>query len=388
MGRVLEALDTHGIADDTLVIFTSDNGPWLNYGNHAGSTGPLREGKGTAFEGGPRVPALVRWPGRVPAGSVCRRMATTLDVLPTVAAVTGAALPGLEIDGVSILPLLEGDPSAAPRTVFYYYYGRELRAVREGRWKRVYSHRTRSYEGVEPGMDGHPGPYTFPVVPDALYDLETDVGETTDVAAEHTEVVARLDALAEQARVDLGDRLAGREGAEARGPGRRSFDRPADVRHLGAGASVVLAEPPNPAYAAGGAAVLTDGAFGSRDHADPRWIGFASEELLATIDLGQPRPVARVALDCLQAHSAWIFLPRRVEVSTSADGESWSAAGFLETAPDPDPERRAVALEVPVAAGPVRYVRVRAEGHTLPEWHPGRGENAWVFADEILILEE
>jgi len=387
VGRLLDALDRTGIARNTLFIFTSDNGPWLNYGNHAGSTGPLREGKGTAFEGGPRVPAIVRWPGRVPPGSVCRRMASTLDVLPTLAAITGSSLPALEIDGVSILPLLEGDPSVEPRSVFYFYYGHELRAVREGRWKRVYRHRTRSYQGVDPGMDGYPGPYTFPVVPDALYDLESDVGETRDVSADHPEVVARLDALAEEARATLGDRLTGREGTEVRGPGRRVFDRPSDVAHLGVGMPVSLGAPPNPAYGAAGAAALTDGAFGSRDHADPRWLGFSGTELSATVDLGTPRAVARVVLDCLQAQEAWIFLPRQVEVRTSADGERWSLAGRLETGDERDPERRAVPLEIRVPEGPVRYVRVVATPRTLPSWHPGAGEDAWIFADEILIQE-
>jgi arylsulfatase A-like enzyme len=387
VGRILDALERHGIADDTLVIFTSDNGPWLNYGNHAGSTGPLREGKGTAFEGGPRVPAIIRWPGRVAPGSVSRRMASTLDILPTVAAATHSALPPLEIDGVSILPVLEGDTAAEPRSVFYFYYGRELRAVREGRWKRVYEHRTRSYLGVAPGTDGYPGPYTFPVVPDALYDLESDIGETTDVSARHPEVVARLDALAEDARAALGDRLTGRVGEEVREPARRRFDRPDDVEHLGVGAVVTLAQPPSPQYAAGGAAALTDGRFGSRVHDDPRWLGFSGTDLDATVDLGQVMRIGRVALDCLQAQGSWIFLPRSVAIQASRDGESWTPLGTVETAPDPDDQRRATSLEVRFSVVEARFVRVRAAPHTLPAWHAGAGEGAWVFADEILIRE-
>jgi arylsulfatase len=221
VGEVLAALDRHGIADDTIVIFTTDNGPWLNFGNHAGSTGGLREGKGTAFEGGPRVPAIMRWPGHIEPGTVTRRMASTMDVLPTLAAITGAALPDKPIDGVSILPLLEGDADANPRDRFLFYYSGQLRGVREGRWKRVYEHRTRSYVGVEPGMDGLAGPYANPTVPTALYDLEADPGETTDVSAANPDIVARLDALAEEARASLGDRLKDRVGAEVRAAGRR-----------------------------------------------------------------------------------------------------------------------------------------------------------------------
>jgi arylsulfatase len=386
VGRILEALDRHGVADDTIVIFTSDNGPWLNFGNHAGSTGGLREGKGTAFEGGPRVPAIVRWPGHVEPGSVCRRMASTLDILPTLAAATGAALPPLEIDGVSILPLLEGEPGANPRNVFWFYYGHELRGVREGRWKRVYEHRTRSYVGVEPGMDGFPGPYAFPTVPDALYDLETDVAETTDVSAEHPDIVARLDAIAEEARATLGDRLTGRVGAEERAPGRRDFDRPDDVAHLGVGAAITLTDPPSPRYP-GDSSVLVDGRFASRDHTDSRWLGFTGVALEATIDLGEPKRIGRVALDCLQAQEPWIFLPKSVEVSTSADGETWTRAGSVESGTDEDRERKAVPMEVRFPAAQVRHVRVRATSHTLPDWHVGHGEDAWIFADEILIEE-
>ncbi len=387
VGQVLEALDRHGVAGNTLVIFTSDNGPWLNYGNHAGSTGGLREGKGTAFEGGPRVPAIMRWPGHIAPGSVCTRMASTLDVLPTLAAVTKAALPGVEIDGVSILPLLEGEEGADPREVFHFYYGGELRAVREGRWKRVYRHRTRSYQGVAPGMDGYPGAYAFPTVPDALYDLESDIGETTDVAAEHPDVVARLDRLADQMRRALGDRLTERVGEEVRGPGVRNFDRPETVAHAAVGAVVTLAAPPSPSYPGGGASTLADGQLGSRSHHDPRWLGFSDADLAATVDLGESRPVRRIALDCLHAPDAWILLPRSVEFSTSEDGEIWHAVGRVETRLDRDGERSAQALEVDVPGRAVRFVRVRARPWILPDGHAGAGERAWVFADEIIVQE-
>jgi len=231
VGEILEALDRNGLAESTIVIFMSDNGPWLNFGNHAGSSGPLREGKATAFEGGPRVPAIFRWPTRIPAGSVSERMASTIDILPTLAAATGAALPDRQIDGVNILPVLEGDESANPRDQFYFYFGAELRGVREGKWKRVYKHRSRSYRGVEPGRDGHPGPYMLRTVPAALYDLENDIGETTDVSAANPVVVRRLDALAESAREALGDRLTRRAGNAVRPPGRRKFDRPDSATH-------------------------------------------------------------------------------------------------------------------------------------------------------------
>ena len=138
LGEILNALSDNDLDDNTLVIFTSDNGPWLNYGNHAGSAFPLREGKGTMWEGGSRVPCIMRWPGRIPAGSVSHQLAATIDILPTIASITGAALPARPIDGVNIQSILEGDTCATPREEYYYYYGGELIAVRKGKMKLVF----------------------------------------------------------------------------------------------------------------------------------------------------------------------------------------------------------------------------------------------------------
>jgi arylsulfatase A-like enzyme len=202
------------------VVFASDNGPWLSYGDHAGSAGPLREGKGTAFEGGVRVPFVARWPGRIPAGSVVREPAMTIDVLPTIARLVGAPLPPLPIDGLDVTPLLLGEPGArSPHEALYLYYGTELRALRSGRYKLVLPHKSQTLDG-KAGSGGIPAKYKQVDVPLALYDLVADVGETTDVAAAHPEVVARLQALAEKAREDLGDSLTGRTGRNLREPGR------------------------------------------------------------------------------------------------------------------------------------------------------------------------
>jgi arylsulfatase len=205
VGQICEALKKQGLEKNTVIIFTSDNGPWLNFGNHAGSAGPLREGKGTVWEGGVRVPCIVRWPGRVRPGSVCDRLAATLDLLPTFAAIAGAPLPRRRIDGVNILPLLLGDNEANPRNEFYYYYGRDLKAVRLGSWKLHLPHTDRTYEGFEPGRDGLPGPTGTARIGYELYDLEKDVGERDNVIERLPDVAEQLMALAERALRDLGD---------------------------------------------------------------------------------------------------------------------------------------------------------------------------------------
>jgi len=158
VGEIVKALKKNGLDKNTLVIFTSDNGPWLNFGNHAGSTGGLREGKGNSFEGGQREPCLMWWPGHIAPGTICNKLAGTIDLLPTIAAIANAPLPEKKIDGVNILPLLLGDENANPRENFLYYYRKNsLEAVRKGTWKLVFAHPGRTYIGFAPGMDGFPG---------------------------------------------------------------------------------------------------------------------------------------------------------------------------------------------------------------------------------------
>jgi arylsulfatase A len=220
VGQILDALDRYQLADRTLVIFTSDNGPWLIYGNHGGSARPLREGKMTSFDGGVREPCVMRWPGHIPADTVCDEPVMTIDLLPTIAHLAGADVPGDRvIDGRDIWPLMAGEAGAkSPHEALYYYWGEGLQAVRAGRWKLHFPH---AYSHVsESGHDGKPGKVVPERVELALYDLETDRGETTNVAADHPDVVAQLQAYAEKAREDLGDKATNRKGANLRPAGR------------------------------------------------------------------------------------------------------------------------------------------------------------------------
>jgi arylsulfatase A-like enzyme len=207
VGEIMKALERNGLDKNTLVIFTSDNGPWLNFGNHAGSTGGLREGKGTSWEGGQRVPCIMRWPGIISEGVICNKLASAIDIMPTLAAITGASLPENKIDGVNILPLLLGDTTASPRHDFYYYYQQNsLEAVQSDYWKLTLPHTGITYVGSEPGKDGWPGK-TLSVTTyyPELYDLRRDPGERYNVASVYPEIVNQLQALAAKARIDLGD---------------------------------------------------------------------------------------------------------------------------------------------------------------------------------------
>ena len=217
-GLILDHLKTLGLDDRTLVIYTSDNGPWLGFGDQSGSAAPLRGGKLTTWEGGVRVPCIMRWPQEIPAGTTCSELATIMDIMPTLAHLSGAPLPGdRTIDGRNLWPLMQARAGAkSPHAVYYYYAGTWLQAVRAGRWK-LHLARPESRAGIY----GECAPWlavnTTLMDAPALYDLQVDAGETRDVAAQHPDVVARLLALADEARAELGD--YGRRGSGVRPTG-------------------------------------------------------------------------------------------------------------------------------------------------------------------------
>jgi len=221
VGQILETLRRLKLAENTLVIFTADNGPWLSYGDHAGSAAPLREGKGTMFDGGCREPTIMWWPGKIPADTVCDTPAMTIDILPTVAEIIGAKLPEHKIDGRSIWPLVAGLPDAkSPQEAYYFYWGKELQAVRQGKWKLHFPHDYRTLSGRSGGTGGSPARYDQAKIDLSLFDLEADPGETTDVKSEYPEVVERLSKLADSMREDLGDSARNMTGTGIRPAGK------------------------------------------------------------------------------------------------------------------------------------------------------------------------
>jgi len=229
VGQIVDTLRRHKLEKNTLVIFTADNGPWLSYGDHAGSAAPLREGKGTMFDGGCREPTVMWWPGRIPAGTVCRTPAMTIDLLPTFAHLVGAKLPAHAIDGRNIWPLIAAEPGAkSPHEAYYFYWGRHLEAVRMGRWKLHFPHAYRTLGGRPGGTGGVPVRYEQAKIGLSLFDMEQDPGEMQDVAAAHPDVVAQIRRLADQMRAELGDSATKQQGAGGREPGRLE---PGDLRY-------------------------------------------------------------------------------------------------------------------------------------------------------------
>ena len=222
VGRILDALKQNGLEENTLVIFTSDNGPWLSYGNHAGSALPFREGKGTAWEGGQREPFIIKYPNKLKAGQVIDVPVMAIDMLPTIAALTNSKLPELTIDGKDVWNVLSGESVKSPQKAYFFYYRvNELFGVRYGKWKMYFPHRYRTMDGQEPGKDGIPGEYRMIDLEEiVLYDVEKDVSETKNVADSNPEVVAEIKLLTNDMRSKLGDSLLNLEGSETREPGR------------------------------------------------------------------------------------------------------------------------------------------------------------------------
>lgn len=200
VGEILTALDETGVADNTLVVFTSDNGPWISYGNHAGST-PFREAKGTGFEGGTRSACVMRLPGRIPAGGVSDAMLCTIDLLPTVARLAHAPLPHRPVDGRDVWDLIAGRPgSKNPHDYYAFTTAASFDGIvsGDGRWKLHVPHAYRTL--VKAGQDGMPGSYRQAQIGLSLFDLVNDPNETTNVIGTFPEVAKRLQTLAEQHR--------------------------------------------------------------------------------------------------------------------------------------------------------------------------------------------
>lgn len=218
VGTIMKTLERNKLLENTLVVFTSDNGPWLTFGDHAGNTSGLREGKGTAWDGGLKVPCIMSWKGTIEAGVVNNQLTTTMELLPTIVRLCSAPGPKLKIDGIDISDKLLGNPSATERTDFVYYYDRNnLKAVRNNRFKLVFAANSQTYGAPAIiGKGGFPGKYGGVPIVLALYDLWTDPGEDRDVKDLYPDAVEELRTLADQYRKTLGDGLTKTEGSEVR----------------------------------------------------------------------------------------------------------------------------------------------------------------------------
>ncbi|MEI6695298.1 MAG: sulfatase-like hydrolase/transferase [Bacteroidota bacterium] len=386
VGQIVAALKKQGILDNTLIIFTSDNGPWLNFGNHAGSTGGLREGKGCSWEGGQRVPCVMYWKGHIPNGIVSDKICSAIDILPTLAEITASPISKNKIDGISILPLMKGEKAADPRKYFLYYYEiNQLQAIRLGDWKLTYPHTYRSYQGVEAGKNGMPGPYNIATCGKELYNLRTDRAETKNVINQHPDIVAAIDSIADIAREDLGDFLQNKKGKNLREPGYSNiyYNK---VIHKAIGAKVTYELPYSMKYDGGGPTAFTDGVTGFSDPSHKAWQGFEGFDFKGLITLKDTAFIQNIKVGILEDEGSWIFRPKELRIEYSLDGITYYTYGavkgeaFTTTSV---PNRLEGIISGVVKAKYLRFHVINIG--VCPETHPGKGQAAWLFMDEIIV---
>lgn len=374
VGEIMATLRRLGLDANTLVVFSSDNGPFLSYGEHAGSARPLREGKLTTFEGGMRTPCLVRWPGRVPAARVSDEPFSTMDFHVTFAALAGAKLTDAKRDGVDVSPLLFGQPGAKGRDTFWFYSGDELHAVRRGDWKLHIPH-DYLVVAAEPGRGGKPSNYGN-MKPEsielsgirgiasrhgyrvettglALYNLKDDPSELHNLAATHPDIVARLQTDVAAARADLGDSLTKTPGTHIRPAGDVRPTLPASVKRIAnleysrpATGALLLdlylpKTPPTPARPLPVVLWIHGGGWksGSKENCPLTWLvaeGYAVVSLGYRLSWAARWPAqiedARAAIRWLRTNAARYGLdPTRIAVSGGSSGGN--LASIVGTAP-------------------------------------------------------
>ena len=386
VGQILDALKSNGIEDNTLVIYASDNGPWLNYGKWGGSAGPLREGKGTMWEGGARVPCIMRWPEIISPGQSISNIASTIDIYPTIANILGDKIERYANDGVSLVPLLNGEKNSNPRNELYYYYGEKLIAVRKGKWKLVFPHVYRSYKGVEPGKNLHPGPYNKGQSGLELYDLSNDIGETTDVAGLFPNIVKELEKVGSIARSKLGDKLTNEIGTESYAAVCGYEPEFIKIENMAVGSSLTLENPPNKKYKGESSHALINGMGGTINYQDKSWQGFEAEDLIAIIDLGSAKTINSVEVRFLQSQVFWIFLPYHIQIEHSYDGKNFEL--IYEDFPNNDFSFEQKIISYKANLDPLKSRFIRVKGYNIdqcPDYHPGAGGPSWIFSDEIII---
>jgi arylsulfatase len=218
VGELMKTLKENDLHENTIIVFTSDNGPWLSYGEHAGLTGIFREGKGTTWEGGQRVPCIVWYPNEINPNSIISDPLMGTDWLPTFASLTDGTLSENKIDGKNIWKTLTKQSDESPHeALFFYYHTNSLHGVRYGDWKMYFPHRYRTLNGRIGKDDGQPIKYEYIDLKEMeLYNLNDDPGETTNLYANHPEIVKKIKLLADKKRKEIGDDLKGITGLENR----------------------------------------------------------------------------------------------------------------------------------------------------------------------------
>jgi arylsulfatase A-like enzyme len=395
VGRIMQALERHEMADNTLLIVTSDNGcsPMADF-EHLASQGHhpsyiFRGYKADIFEGGHRVPFIARWPDRVRPGTTCHDTICLTDLMATAAEMTGAKLPDdAGEDSVSLLPDLLETADGPVREAVVHHSINGFFSIRQGKWKLELCPGSGGWSEPRPEKAVMLG---LPMV--QLYDLSKDPGEQNNLQGRFPEVVHRMIDLLES-YVERGRSTPGAPQQNDGEPDiwnalsmRRAKPRISKVSHLAMNKPVRHLNEVPVEYTDFHLSVLTDGIRASSYYRDGYWLGIEGDDLEVMVDLGAIKQIGRIKIGFLEDQNAWIFPPRSVAFSLSVDGKTFHANKKAEV--KKAEKARAVKtrdVSRDFDAASARYIRIKAESiGTCPEWHKGAGGKAWLFADEIVV---
>lgn len=363
VGEVWKTIEAMGLSENTLLVFTSDNGPWIIKNEKGGSSGLLRDGKGSTWEGGMRVPGIAVWKNKIKAQTVCNQRASTLDLYHSFLKIAGQELPKHIVDGEDISDWLSGklEPNDLRKTAYFYYGPKTLHAVRKGAWK---LHVKTSSQTGKDYFDGK-----LPL----LFNVETDPSEQYELSEKHPEIVA-----------DLMKEIDKHQQTIVDNPNFYKKDREhAEINHLGIGKKVTFATPLVAAYKYPQA--LTDGSKENPDYF--KYLpGVQQNDFEFVVDLESIQEIENIEVGFLQVVNNWIFLPEYVQISISKNGRQWK---------DLEEQDHEIALTEVSASKyfsqkfekqKAQFIKVFAKNiETCPGWHPFAGKGAWVFADEVIV---
>ena len=358
MGRIIQTLEENDLIDKTIIIFFSDNGGLIP----VTSNKPLRIGKGFPYEGGIREPMFVYWPGITEPETICEIPITSVDFFPTICQMAGIEVPpGLEIDGKDLSPLLKGH-DAFEREVIYWHFPHyrgniaPYSIIRKNNYKLIKRYEGREFE---------------------LFDLDDDLSETYDLADSLPEKVNELNNLIEQWLQETNAKVP------IPNP---DYIEPGQINHLGVNQKITLVNQPGERYNDGGPETLLDGWRGNGNY-NRGWLGFEGENFTAIVDLDEINTYTKVTIGFLRNQNAWIFLPVKVDIEVSTDGENFVMVEE-KTFGIPTKSSENLVKDVVFSFYPkdYRYLRIQAENISYcPDWHQGAGGKAWLFIDEIII---
>lgn len=363
VGEIWKKVEEMGLAENTLLVFTSDNGPWIIKNEKGGSSGLFRDGKGSTWEGGMHVPAIAYWKGKIEEGSVCQNPSSTLDLYHSFLKIAGQELPNSIVDGNDISPWLSGSfkDINAPQKPYFFYGPRELHAVRKGAWKLHI--RTASQTGKD-YFDGK-----LPL----LFNIEIDPSEQYEVSEKHPEIVEDL-------MNDIDIHLKNVEDNPSFFEKERLNQK---IEHLAVGKKVEFKYPLASKY--NSQKSLTDGVKETADYYS-YLPGIQEKDFEFVIDLEALQPINNIEIGFIQLVNNWLFLPEFVEYSISKNGRTWESLGT---------QKHEIPLKEPqivkyftkkIENKEARFIKIFAKNiEKCPEWHDGANRGAWLFSDEVIV---